>query len=285
MGAATTIGSVISADGTRISYRQVGDGPGLVLLHGALMSAANFDRLAAALAPRFTVTVPDRRGRGISGPHGDGYGMDREIEDLGAVLDATDSRNVFGLSSGALICLRAAFELPRLRRVALYEPPLPIDGERPDAWAPRFERELAAGQAGAAFLTLVRGTGDSLAMRLLPRALLAPVLSIGLRLQAREVHGRAGTAVRDLLPTVRYDLRLVAGADGVPVGARKLDTDVLLLDGVRSPRHLRRITDRLAGELPPSTQRVTLPGVGHLAADNDGRPGLVAAELDRFFAP
>ena len=31
-----TIGSVISADGTTIGYRQIGSGPGLVLLHGAM---------------------------------------------------------------------------------------------------------------------------------------------------------------------------------------------------------------------------------------------------------
>jgi pimeloyl-ACP methyl ester carboxylesterase len=34
-------GSVTSADGTTIGYRRVGDGPGVVLLHGAGQSSQN----------------------------------------------------------------------------------------------------------------------------------------------------------------------------------------------------------------------------------------------------
>jgi pimeloyl-ACP methyl ester carboxylesterase len=85
---------VTSADGTTIGYRRIGAGPAVVLVHGALMSAYRFDRLAAALADAFTVVVPDRRGRGASGPHGEVYGMAREVEDLRAVLDATGARQV-----------------------------------------------------------------------------------------------------------------------------------------------------------------------------------------------
>ena len=43
-----------------------------------------------------------------------------------ALLTATGSRNVFGLSSGAIISLQAALTLPAIRKVALYEPPLSI---------------------------------------------------------------------------------------------------------------------------------------------------------------
>jgi hypothetical protein len=34
----------------------------------------------------------------------------------------------------------------------------------------------------------------------------------------------------------------------------------------------------------PRVRRVTLDGVGHLAADNRGKPQLVAAQLRTFFA-
>ena len=60
--------SVISADGTLIGYRQLGQGPGLVLVHGAMESAQSHMQLAEALADTFTVYLPDRRGRGMSGP-------------------------------------------------------------------------------------------------------------------------------------------------------------------------------------------------------------------------
>ena len=49
--------------------------------------------------------IPDRRGRGLSGPFGDNYNMRREVEDLDALLTETEAHNVFGLSSGGLIAI------------------------------------------------------------------------------------------------------------------------------------------------------------------------------------
>jgi len=71
-------GSVISKDGTTIGYRQLGRGPGLVVLHGAMESAQNHMQLAEALADTYTVYLPDRRGRGLSGPYGRGYSVREE---------------------------------------------------------------------------------------------------------------------------------------------------------------------------------------------------------------
>src|SRR5690348_4242592 len=58
--------SVTSKDGTTIGYRQLGHGPGVVLLHGAMESAQSHLQLAEALADTYTVYLPDRRGRGLS---------------------------------------------------------------------------------------------------------------------------------------------------------------------------------------------------------------------------
>ena len=88
----TTIGKVISADGTRIGYRQMGTGPGLVILHGGWRASQHYLRLGEALAGQLTVTIPDRRGRGLSGPVRDiqgEYSLDKECEDLDALLRAT----------------------------------------------------------------------------------------------------------------------------------------------------------------------------------------------------
>jgi pimeloyl-ACP methyl ester carboxylesterase len=63
-----TTGSVLSKDGTRIGYLRVGQGPAVVLLHGSNESARSHTQLALALADAFTVYLPDRRGRGLSGP-------------------------------------------------------------------------------------------------------------------------------------------------------------------------------------------------------------------------
>ena len=63
-----TTDSVSTQDGTTIGYRQLGRGPGLVLLHGSMSSGYNHLQLANALSDAFTVYIPDRRGRGLSGP-------------------------------------------------------------------------------------------------------------------------------------------------------------------------------------------------------------------------
>jgi pimeloyl-ACP methyl ester carboxylesterase len=70
-----TVDSVTSRDGTTISYRRLGHGPGIVAVHGGAQAAQNLMDLATALAESFSVYVPDRRGRGLSGPPGDSYGL------------------------------------------------------------------------------------------------------------------------------------------------------------------------------------------------------------------
>jgi len=52
--------TVISKDGTPIGYTQVGHGPGLIQVQGALGTAHNYRDLAQALSSDFTVYTPDR---------------------------------------------------------------------------------------------------------------------------------------------------------------------------------------------------------------------------------
>src|SRR3982751_5903776 len=93
-----TTDSVISADGTVIGYRQLGSGPKLILVHGGMQASQKFLKLSEALADTFTVYVVDRRGRGLSGKHGDHYSVAREVEDIQALVDKTGARFIFGLS-------------------------------------------------------------------------------------------------------------------------------------------------------------------------------------------
>src|SRR5579859_1864062 len=69
------IGHVTSQDGTVIGYRKFGHGPAIVVLHGSNVSGQDYTQLAEQLADAFTVYLPDRRGRGLSGPFGNDYGM------------------------------------------------------------------------------------------------------------------------------------------------------------------------------------------------------------------
>jgi len=88
-----TTGSVVSRDGTQIGYLRVGHGPAVVLLHGSNESARSHLTIALALAGRFTVYLPDRRGRGMSGPHD---GIRTEVVDLEAILVQSGAELVFG---------------------------------------------------------------------------------------------------------------------------------------------------------------------------------------------
>src|SRR2546430_16619133 len=47
-----------------------------------MLASQHYMRLATALASAFIVYVVDRRGRRLSGPHGDQYGMTKECEDV-----------------------------------------------------------------------------------------------------------------------------------------------------------------------------------------------------------
>src|ERR1700682_887997 len=82
-------GAVVSKDGTTIGSRQLGRGPGLIVLHGAMESAQSHMQLAEALADTYTVYLPDRRGRGLSGPYRPGDVVSQDVVDMDSVLTRT----------------------------------------------------------------------------------------------------------------------------------------------------------------------------------------------------
>jgi pimeloyl-ACP methyl ester carboxylesterase len=274
-------GTVNSGDGTTIGYRRVGTGPGVVLLHGGMQAAQSFTKLAIALSDGFTVYVPDRRGRGMSGPFTDDHGITKEIDDLHALLRATGARNVFGLSAGAVIALQTALSGPEIAKLALYEPPLSFEGVSSTRWVARYERELNSGKLASAFVTIIKGTGDPGGIQLVPRFVLVPMMRLALKAD-QKTHQPGLASIGDLIPTMRYDSRTVIDSAGSLDRFAAVRSDVLLLGGAKSAQYLKAALDGLSIVLP-GARRVTLPGVGHTAAENTGAPDLVAAELRTFF--
>jgi pimeloyl-ACP methyl ester carboxylesterase len=274
-------GNVISADGTGIGYRQMGKGPGLLLVHGGLMTAQNFMELGKFLSTDYTVYIPDRRGRGASGPHGASYNLARETEDMEAIIRQTGARFMFGLSSGAIITLSTALRTSLLEKIALYEPPIPVKGADPTAWLPEYEKALRSGNYGAALISIIRGTGNTFFFSALPKFLLAPLFNRVLKLEHRKT-APPNVSLYDLIPTMQYDAQFVRTSGDLVEKCRDVRVEVLLLGGQKSKAYLRRILDVLEKKLP-NVKRVTFPRVGHIAADNDGKPGLVARELAAFF--
>ena len=278
------LAEVHSADGTVIGYQRAGTGPAVVLLHGAGQSSGNLTRLAGALSGTFTVYVPDRRGRGRSGPYGDFRGLSTEIEDLSALLDACGANRVFGLSAGGVIAIEAALVRPDITKLALYEPPLTFDGVVHGDWAPRYERQLEAGRAGAALVTVLKATADRTSpIRWIPQRPLAAALDFAIKRTASRPAPAGVMSPRELIPTLRYDAETVNSAGGALERFRALSCQVLLLGGSRSARNLTASLDGLCRVLPDAT-RIVLHGTGHTAPDNSRQPERVAAVLRDFFS-
>jgi pimeloyl-ACP methyl ester carboxylesterase len=145
---------VASADGTRIAYRVSGRGDPVLLVHGSATSGADWLFVLPLLRDRFTVVTIDRRGRGMSGDEPD-YAMEREADDVLAVLDAVDAELLVGHSYGALCSILAAERTERLRRLVLYEPPIGVEGER----LPGLDELVARGDHEAALEAFLRGAG------------------------------------------------------------------------------------------------------------------------------
>jgi pimeloyl-ACP methyl ester carboxylesterase len=256
---------VTAPDGVRLACDVSGEGPPLVMVHGAGSARWSFDLVRPYIEDRFTVWALDRRGRGDS-EDGDGYSLEREFEDVEAVVleAAGGSPDVFlfGHSYGALVAAGAAARVGRLEGLLLYEPPM--GGVLEDeAWIDRYEARIAAGERAEAVRAFMRDVGgyredeiDALERTPLWEA----------RLEI------APTAVRELRAEQDFELD--------SIGLRWLHrVRCVLLLGSESPDWARRSTDAFAAAIQGSEVRV-LDGHGHGA--NLSGPELVAAELQRL---
>lgn len=246
---------VTSADGTTIAYEVSGAGPALVLVDGAMCQRALGPArgLATALEDSFTVFVYDRRGRGESGAGASPYAVDREVEDLVAVLGATAGpAAVFSASSGATLALEAARRGAPIDKLVVYESPFIVDGTRPanDPLLPEKVRAMVEdGRRGDAVRTFLRTVG-------LP----APVVAL-MRLMPA---WKQMLAVAHTLP---YDLSIVVGhQQGQPLPAGYYDevgTATLVIAGAKSPEYMRNAQAAIARAVP-NARLETLAGQTHM---------------------
>jgi pimeloyl-ACP methyl ester carboxylesterase len=277
---------VTSRDGTIIGYRQLGWGPGMILLHGGMSSAHNHLELAQALADAFSVYVPDRRGRCGSGPFGVDYCIRKEVEDLEALLAKTRANNVFGVSSGGLIVLEAARSSAMIRKAAIFEPALFLDRSIPAAVLKRLDGEMEAGNIAAALITGMKGAqmGPAI-LRALPRRLLEFLANIAMKAEGKDPKCDY-VPVRALAATLHYDSELVVEMSGDVEPFRSVHAEVLLMGGSKSPAYLKVALDALEQVLP-KVRRIEFRGLNHAASwntDRGGTPKPVAHELRQFFS-
>jgi pimeloyl-ACP methyl ester carboxylesterase len=264
-------------DGARVAYREAGTGPGLVLLHSALLSYREFEPAVEYLDDRYRLILPDLP------LHGDSedrprhpYTLDWLAEVIAAFcVDTAGPRPlVAGHELGAEILLRA-LELGLLAPERLVLMPNPL--HRP---APR-EPWRAAARLGAV-------PGLDRVMTHVARAALRPERGVKLSVSAEP-------AARDL---VRHAMADVGGnanlarswarlAKRWPRGPRRelldlyprLELPVLLLWADEDRRHPLQAAEEALDLLPDAQLRV-LTGTGFLMAYDD--PVGVARELAAF---
>jgi pimeloyl-ACP methyl ester carboxylesterase len=231
-----------------------------VLVHGTSADHTRFARVVPELAQRFTVYAVDRRGRGASGDAAD-YAIEREFEDVTAVVDAVgEPVTLLGHSYGGLCSLEAALRTEAVRRLVLYEPPIPTEVE---IYVPgmldRMDELLAAGDGDAILTTFMTEVVR------LPPAQFEHFRSLpGWADRVAAAH----TVVREIHAHRAYRF------DGERW--RGFTTPTLLLLGGDSPPLFAAAIELLHETLPRSELRV-LPGQHHVAMET--APALFAAQL------
>lgn len=220
-----------SQDGTRIGYRQTGSGEGLIICHGGGRISQSYEKLACALADSFTVYIPDRRGRGLSGVEGENYTLQKAVEDLDAVIKTTSTEFIFGHSAGALIALETSLKNP-IKKLAVYEPPISVNYSFPLYWLTQFEEALQKNKRKKALAISLKGLNviDGLGkMPLWAIELLINVLSL---FERKQPHG---TRMLDLIPTLLADVKMVKTLEEKMEQYQKIEIPVYLMAGAKSP--------------------------------------------------
>jgi pimeloyl-ACP methyl ester carboxylesterase len=244
--------TVTSKDGTRIAFDQLGEGPVVILVDGALQYRA-FDQgmaqLADLLALQFTVIHYDRRGRGDSTdiqPNA----LEREIEDIESLIDeAGGAAFLFGVSSGAALALETAVKLGnKVGKLAMYEAPYNDDEMAQQAWR-EYRRDLkeivAAGRGGDAvgrFMMLVGMPAD----------------------QVEGMHQHPMWPLReDVGLTLEYDAAAMGEDSSVPAErAARVVVPTLVMNGSDSFPFMS-VTAKTLVNVIPHAQQCTLEGQTH----------------------
>lgn len=238
--------TVVSADGTSLSARRTGTGDPLVLVHGTLDGIGSFAFVEPTLAERHTVWVYDRRGRGGSGD-AEPYSLDREVEDLLAVLAQAGPAHVVAHSFGAVVALHAAAAGASMRSLVVYEPPVNGDAIQ-SAQIEAVEDAVRGGRLDDAIRLMATGIA----------AITADELRVGMAVPVVRARLRDGvrTAVREM--TALRSLGW-AGAE-LPLTT----TPVLVLRGGATQSSVYPSLDQLP-RIATGAEVVTVEGQGHLA--------------------
>lgn len=274
----TVIGAthtVLSRDGTTISYLSVGTGPSVLVIPGVLSMASDYTAFARALAEHFTVHTIERRGRGSSGPQGEDYSIVKEGEDVLALRAETGATLLVGHSYGGLVALEVARNNAAFTKLAVYEPGVSIDGSMPTGWIAGYQKKLAEHKDLDALVEFTLADAPP------PLSTMPPwLMKLGWRLlfirfpQSRQMLGLLHTNVREW--------REIARLDSSYEHYREVAAGVLLMYGGQSKSTAVALAmERLAAVLPYSETK-EFPTLDHFGIERTA-PREVARAVSDYF--
>jgi pimeloyl-ACP methyl ester carboxylesterase len=245
----TTVETVTSADGTRIALEQTGSGAPVILVGGAFNDRSTVAALAATLAPDFTAITYDRRSRGDSTNNDRDFDVNREFDDLAAVIEQADgTASVFGHSSGGVLAIEAALRGVPIERLAVYEPSYIPASARTQPGADLYERLIhligqdRRDEAVTLFQTEAVG---------LPAAMIE-----GMRVSD------FWAWFTGLAHTLPYDVALHGDYEPPAGRLATLQVPTVAVDGSQSPEWVHTATRAVADAIP-GARYITLDGQDH----------------------
>jgi pimeloyl-ACP methyl ester carboxylesterase len=234
--------TLVSKDGTKITYDIWGQGPVIILVLGALNTRKTGAKLAKLLATHYTVISYDRRGRGDSTdvlP----YSPNREVEDLAAVINEVGGQvYLYGHSSGAAIVLEAAITLRnQIKKIAIYEAPYAVDDTSSKA-AKEYNKKLKS--------LLSSGHKDDAV------ALFMQYIGVSDKQTQAMKHLPMWKGLVAMAPTLAYDSDVLGVGHSLPSShVKNISSPALLMNGSSSPEFMKIVAEKLSKAIPKGQYR------------------------------
>jgi pimeloyl-ACP methyl ester carboxylesterase len=264
----------VSADGTEIAGRVQGQGPALVLVHGAYGDGeVAWTELLPHLTDRYTCYLPSTRGRGLSADHPDHSPL-RLKEDVTAFVDSIgEPVGLVGWSGSGAWVLGTAADSDSVAAVAIHEPVVVGAGGEEFARLGAAMQQVGAAAADGRLLDAVRA--------FLPG--ICPAVEIA-ALEATSFCERWAAGIPAMLRFLGQDMVYRGPRPTDPATLGQVGAPVLLLRGEQTLLSIffAAVEGYLTQHVADARVR-QLPGVGHFAPVV--APESVAGALVSFLDP
>jgi pimeloyl-ACP methyl ester carboxylesterase len=237
----------IAHDGIETFYADRGDGPAIVLIHGAEADHTMFDRLVPHLAARWRCIAYDQRDSGQTRNGPAEYLIEQLADDASGFIAALglERAHVFGTSLGSVIAQQLAVRHPHRVDALVLSSAIRAGQVMPD-FAPETATRLAGLRADPV------ANADAIARHFFPDAFLKDNPGVFATLRSARSEDQAGRRADLLRRRYSLDISTITRPTLVLAGSD---------DWLIPPAHSLAIADEIAG-----AKRVALDGVGHVGS-------------------